>query len=62
MIQLKISQGAKPGIGGHLPGSKVTPEIADVRKVQVGKTPFTDEHLEFSDGVQKFEDLKPLLF
>src|SRR5262249_11804732 len=38
MIQLKISQGAKPGIGGHLPGSKVTPEIAAVRKIEVGKT------------------------
>ncbi len=38
MIQLKISQGAKPGIGGHLPGAKVSPEIADVRKIQAWKT------------------------
>ncbi len=38
MIQLKLSQGAKPGMGGHLPGSKVTPEVAAVRKVAVGKT------------------------
>lgn len=36
MIQIKISQGAKPGIGGHLPADKVTPEIAEVRRV----TPF----------------------
>lgn len=38
MIQLKLSQGAKPGMGGHLPGSKVTQEVAEVRKVPVGKT------------------------
>ncbi|MBL4715618.1 MAG: FMN-binding glutamate synthase family protein [Bacteroidia bacterium] len=38
MIELKISQGAKPSLGGHLPGSKVTEPIADVRKVPVGKT------------------------
>ena len=38
MIQLKISQGAKPGLGGHLPGDKVTPEIAAVRRVNVGET------------------------
>jgi len=38
MIQIKISQGAKPGLGGVLPGVKVTPEIAAVRKVTPGKT------------------------
>ena len=38
MVQLKISQGAKPGLGGHLPGTKVTPEIADVRKVKPYET------------------------
>lgn len=38
MIQIKISQGAKPGLGGVLPGVKVTPEIAAVRMVTPGKT------------------------
>jgi len=33
MIELKLSQGAKPGHGGVLPGSKVTPEIAEARGV-----------------------------
>ena len=33
MIELKLSQGAKPGQGGILPGSKVTPEIAETRGV-----------------------------
>ena len=37
MIELKISQGAKPGHGGILPGAKVTPEIAEARRVPVGQ-------------------------
>jgi glutamate synthase domain-containing protein 2 len=36
MIELKLSQGAKPGKGGILPGRKVTPEIARTRGVDVG--------------------------
>jgi glutamate synthase domain-containing protein 2 len=35
-IELKLSQGAKPGLGGMLPGAKVTPEIAAIRGVPVG--------------------------
>ena len=38
MIEIKLSQGAKPGHGGILPGSKNTPEIAAIRKVEAGKT------------------------
>jgi glutamate synthase domain-containing protein 2 len=37
LIELKMSQGAKPGHGGVLPGSKVTPEIAAARGVPVGE-------------------------
>ncbi|MFM2398880.1 MAG: hypothetical protein RL341_1037 [Pseudomonadota bacterium] len=37
MIEIKLSQGAKPGHGGVLPGAKVTPEIAAARGVEVGK-------------------------
>jgi len=37
MIELKLSQGAKPGHGGVLPGIKVTPEIAEARRVPVGE-------------------------
>ncbi len=36
LIELKLSQGAKPGHGGVLPGAKVTPEIAAARGVQQG--------------------------
>lgn len=35
-ITIKLSQGAKPGLGGVLPGSKVTPEIAEAREVPEG--------------------------
>ena len=38
MVHLKLSQGAKPGIGGVLPGAKVTKEIAETRDVPMGQT------------------------
>ncbi|WP_214664623.1 MULTISPECIES: FMN-binding glutamate synthase family protein [Streptomyces violaceusniger group] len=37
-VSLKLSQGAKPGMGGVLPGSKVNAEIAKVREVPQGQT------------------------
>lgn len=37
-IEIKLSQGAKPGKGGVLPGSKITKEIAEIRGVEIGKT------------------------
>ena len=37
MVSLKLSQGAKPGIGGVLPGAKVTREIAETRGVPQGE-------------------------
>ncbi|HEX5145813.1 MAG TPA: FMN-binding glutamate synthase family protein, partial [Conexibacter sp.] len=36
-IEIKLSQGAKPGLGGLLPAAKVTPEIAAIRGVQPGR-------------------------
>jgi len=36
-IEVKLSQGAKPGKGGVLPGAKITPQIAEIRGVEVGK-------------------------
>jgi len=36
-IEIKLSQGAKPGKGGVLPGAKITQEIAKIRGVEVGK-------------------------
>lgn len=36
-IEIKIGQGTKPGMGGHLPGNKVTPEIAKIRNKPLGE-------------------------
>ncbi len=49
-IEIKLSQGAKPGCGGMLPGAKVTPEIAAVRGIPVGKDCASPtHHAEFHD-------------
>ncbi|QHG81676.1 FMN-binding glutamate synthase family protein [Rhodococcus rhodochrous] len=49
-LEIKLSQGAKPGLGGLLPGAKVTPEIAEVRGIPVGKDCVSpSRHTEFHD-------------
>ena len=49
MIELKLSQGAKPGHGGILPAAKNTLEIAKIRRVEPGKTVFSPPaHSAFS--------------
>lgn len=53
MVSLKLSQGAKPGIGGVLPGPKVTEEIAEIRGIPVGKTCISPpNHTVFSTPVE----------
>ena len=59
MIEVKLSQGAKPGHGGVLPAAKITPEIAETRGVPMGRdciSPAT--HSEFSTprGLLEFVD------
>jgi glutamate synthase domain-containing protein 2 len=52
MIELKLSQGAKPGHGGILPGPKVTPEIADARGVPAWQDCVSpSSHGEFSTPI-----------
>lgn len=52
MIEIKLSQGAKPGHGGILPGRKVTIEIADARGVRVGQDCISPAaHSAFDDPV-----------
>lgn len=57
-IEIKIGQGTKPGMGGHLPGSKVTPEIAKVRNKPEGKDVISPS--KFSN-IQTKEDLYNLV-
>ncbi|QHI98658.1 FMN-binding glutamate synthase family protein [Xylophilus rhododendri] len=53
MIEIKLSQGAKPGHGGILPGTKVTPEIAEARGVPVGVDCISpSSHSAFSTPVE----------
>ncbi|RVU26792.1 FMN-binding glutamate synthase family protein [Sandaracinomonas limnophila] len=48
-IEVKLSQGAKPGKGGMLPGSKVDAEIAAIRGIEIGKDAFSPAfHKEFN--------------
>jgi glutamate synthase domain-containing protein 2 len=72
MIEIKLSQGAKPGHGGVLPGPKVTPEIAEARGVPVGvdcvspaahssfSTPL--ELLQFVQKLRELSEGKPVGF
>lgn len=57
-IELKIGQGTKPGMGGHLPGEKVTPEIAAVRNKPLGKDVISPSKFE---EINSKEDLKDLV-
>lgn len=60
MIELKLSQGAKPGHGGILPASKNTPEIAAIRLVVPGTTVHSpSRHAEFDtpEGMIQFLQL-----
>jgi len=41
MVEFKYAQGAKPGLGGHLLGDKVTPEVAAMRETVVGNALFS---------------------
>ena len=61
MIEIKLSQGAKPGHGGILPGSKVTPEIAQARGVKVGESCISpNSHSAFSTPLELMHFVKKL--
>ena len=57
-IEIKIGQGTKPGMGGHLPGSKVTKEIAELRGKNEGEDIISPS--KFSE-INSKEDLKDLV-
>lgn len=57
-IEIKIGQGTKPGMGGHLPGDKVTPEIAKIRNKPLGKDVISPSRFPM---IQSKEDLKDLV-
>jgi glutamate synthase domain-containing protein 2 len=51
MFEIKLSQGAKPGKGGMLPGEKVTAEIANIRGLKIGEDAISpNRHHELNDN------------
>ncbi len=61
MIELKLSQGAKPGHGGILPAAKVTQEISAIRKVPMGKDVLSPPgHSAFSTPIELLELISKL--
>ena len=72
MIEIKLSQGAKPGHGGVLPAAKVTPEIAEARGVALGADCVSPaahssfgspiELLEFVQALRELSQFKPVGF
>lgn len=57
-IEIKIGQGTKPGMGGHLPGSKVTPEIAKIRNKPLGEDVISPSKFP---NINTKEDLRDLV-
>ncbi len=71
MFEIKLSQGAKPGKGGILPGEKVTEEIARIRHIHVGENaispnrhPDINSNAELLDMIKRVRDItgKPVGF
>ena len=57
-IEIKIGQGTKPGMGGHLPAEKVTPEIAEIRNKPLGEDIISPSTIP---DVETKEDLRELV-
>jgi glutamate synthase domain-containing protein 2 len=61
MIEIKLSQGAKPAHGGVLPGVKVTEEIAEARNIEIGKDCISPPaHSAFSTPLELIEFVQTL--
>ncbi|MCX7706124.1 MAG: glutamate synthase-related protein [bacterium] len=58
-VEIKIGQGAKPGIGGHLPGEKVSEEISSTRMIPYGSDAISPAP---HHDIYSIEDLKQLIF
>ncbi len=58
-IEIKIGQGANPGIGGHLPGEKVTAEVSNARMIPVGSDAISPAP---HHDIYSIEDLRQLIW
>jgi len=59
VVEIKIGQGAKPGIGGHLPGEKVTAEVSLTRMIPIGTDALSPAP---QHDVYSIEDLAQLVY
>ncbi len=58
-VEIKIGQGAKPGIGGHLPGEKVTEDVARTRMIPTGTDALSPAP---QHDIYSIEDLRQLIY
>ncbi len=58
-VEIKIGQGAKPGIGGHLPGEKVDTEVSKTRFIPIGSDAISPAP---HHDIYSIEDLKQLIY
>ena len=58
-VEIKIGQGAKPGIGGHLPGEKVSPDISKTRMIPTGSDAISPAP---HHDIYSIEDLSQLVY
>ncbi|HUU87681.1 MAG TPA: glutamate synthase-related protein [Candidatus Glassbacteria bacterium] len=58
-VEIKIGQGAKPGIGGHLPGEKVTSHVAKTRMIPIGTDALSPAP---QHDIYSIEDLRQLIY
>ena len=58
LLEIKIGQGAKPGEGGHLPGSKVTEKIAEARNATIGSDLISPSN---NHDIYSIEDLAQMI-
>ncbi len=58
-VEIKIGQGAKPGIGGHLPGEKIGGEVSSTRMIPVGTDALSPAP---HHDIYSIEDLRQLIY
>ena len=58
-IEIKIGQGAKPGIGGHLPGEKVSQAVSETRMIPLGTDALSPAP---QHDIYSIEDLRQLIY
>jgi glutamate synthase domain-containing protein 2 len=58
-VEIKIGQGAKPGIGGHLPGEKVSAQVSETRMIPIGSDALSPAP---QHDIYSIEDLRQLIY